>query len=72
MAFTDAMRAEVERVVRAVGEMLEKRLMSPPVNDKRCEHCSLRESCLPPVVAERERSRKAVRGLFSIEVAVGQ
>ena len=34
------------------------------VNDKRCDGCSLKESCLPAVVAEKERGRKAVKLLF--------
>ena len=53
MVFTHDMRAHVEAIVAAVREMLEKRIVPPPVNYKRCEGCSLRESCLPSVVAER-------------------
>ncbi|NJC87972.1 MAG: CRISPR-associated protein Cas4 [Desulfuromonas sp.] len=66
VAFTDAQRAEVEWVTSAVRDMLEQRHTPPPVNDKRCEGCSLKESCLPAVVAEPERSRSALRGLFEI------
>ena len=66
VVFTAAMRQQVENQAGAVGDMLEKRLVPPPVHDKRCEHCSLRESCLPAVVAERERSRRAGRDLFEV------
>ena len=66
VVFTDTMRAEVEQVTTAVRQLLEQQQAPPPVNDKRCEGCSLKESCLPAVVAERERSRKAVRELFAI------
>lgn len=66
IVFTDAMRQQVEEVVLKVVEMLEKRITPPPVNDKRCERCSLRESCLPAVVAGKERNRKAARELFVI------
>jgi CRISPR-associated exonuclease Cas4 len=62
--FTDAMLRQVEEVAAAVREMLERRIVPPPVNDQRCEGCSLKESCLPAVVAEKERGRKAVRDLF--------
>ena len=66
IVFTDAMRDQVERVAAAVLEMVETRITPPPVNDKRCEGCSLRESCLPAVVADKSRSRKAARELFAI------
>ncbi|MDA8412721.1 MAG: CRISPR-associated protein Cas4 [Desulfobacteraceae bacterium] len=66
IAFTDAMRRQVEEVALQVAEMLERRIMPAPVNDKRCEGCSLRESCLPAVVADKARSRKAARELFVI------
>ena len=64
--FTDAMRRQVEEVTSQVSEMLEKRIMPPPVNDKRCEGCSLKESCLPAVVADKGRSRRAARELYVI------
>lgn len=66
VAFTDAMRAEVERVAVAVREMLEKRITPPPVTDKRCEGCSLKESCMPAVVADKVRSHRAAKELFAI------
>ncbi|CAH2030727.1 CRISPR-associated protein Cas4 [Trichlorobacter ammonificans] len=64
--FTDTMREQVKRVTHEVREMLEQRITPPPVNDQRCEHCSLRESCLPDVVADKRRSSKAARELFEI------
>jgi CRISPR-associated exonuclease Cas4 len=66
VVFTEAMRAEVERVAQAVRTMLVERRVPPPVNDKRCDGCSLKESCLPAVIAEKERGRKAARELFKI------
>lgn len=68
IVFTDAMRQRVEEVAAAVSEMLEKRIMPPPVNDKRCEGCSLKESCLPSVVADKGRSRRAARELFEVKL----
>ncbi len=65
--FSDAMREQVERVAQAVREMLEQRITPPPVNDKRCENCSLKESCIPSIVADKVRSRKAARDLFLVE-----
>ena len=68
--FTAAQRAEVERVTSAVRQLLEQQQMPQPVNDKRCEGCSLKESCLPAVVAEQDRSRRAARELFAITDAI--
>ena len=67
VVFTDAMREQVQQVAQAVREMLEQRITPPPVNDKRCENCSLKESCLPGVVADKARGRKAARELFEAE-----
>lgn len=66
IVFSDTMRQQVEEVTAAVGDMLERRILPPPVNDKRCEECSLKESCLPTVVADKGRSRRAARELFVI------
>lgn len=64
IAFTDVMRQQVEEVALKVAGMLKDRITPPPVNDKRCEGCSLKESCLPEVVANKNRSSKAARELF--------
>lgn len=64
VVFTAEMRAEVERVAQMVRKMLESRTVPSPVNDKRCLGCSMKESCLPAVVAEKDKSRKAAWELF--------
>lgn len=64
---TDAMRRQVEEVALKVAEMLEKRIVPSPVNDKRCDGCSLKESCLPAVVADKARNCKAARELFEVK-----
>jgi CRISPR-associated exonuclease Cas4 len=64
VVFTDAMRQRVEEVVAAVHEMVANYRVPPPVNDRRCKDCSLKESCLPHVVGEKARSRKAAIRLF--------
>lgn len=66
IVFTDAMRAHLEEVVAATHEMIANCHLPPPVNDKRCKDCSLKESCLPHVVGEKERGRKAERELWSL------
>lgn len=64
IAFTEAMRAHLEDVVAATHEMIANLKIPEPVNDKRCKDCSLKESCLPHVVGEKKRSRKAAHDLF--------
>jgi len=66
IVFTDAMRRQVVEVTAAVSEMMENRILPPPVNDQRCEACSLRESCLPSVVADKRRNSRASRELFEV------
>jgi CRISPR-associated exonuclease Cas4 len=66
VVFTDSMRHQVKDIALLVAEMLGNRIVPLPVNDKRCEGCSLKESCLPAVVADKARNRKAARELFEI------
>jgi CRISPR-associated exonuclease Cas4 len=66
IVFTEAMRTHLEEVVAATHEMIANCHVPPPVNDKRCKDCSLNESCLPHVVGEKGKSRKAERELFIV------
>ncbi|MBI3921452.1 MAG: CRISPR-associated protein Cas4 [Armatimonadetes bacterium] len=52
--FTPELRALTEKTVADVREMLTKQEVPPPVNDERCEECSLWDACLP----EREHLPK--------------
>jgi CRISPR-associated exonuclease Cas4 len=68
VVFTDALRKQVEAVAASVHELLlGGRPMPSPVNDKRCDKCSLNESCLPRVVAEKVQVRRALQELFTVE-----
>ncbi|MDD2734988.1 MAG: CRISPR-associated protein Cas4 [Desulfuromonadaceae bacterium] len=67
VVFTDTMRQQVEDVASAVVEMLKMRIVPPPVNDKRCDDCSLKESCMPSIVAERQRFNRVAGKLFEKE-----
>jgi CRISPR-associated exonuclease Cas4 len=60
------LRAAVEDAVAQVRALLHGTRLPPPVNDARCDNCSLRESCLPAVVAGVGRLRAARDGLFTI------
>lgn len=67
IALTSAMRQQVVLVTQAVRDMLAQQITPPPVNDKRCEHCSLKDSCMPGVVTEKQRVKRAAQELFEIE-----
>jgi CRISPR-associated exonuclease Cas4 len=62
--FTEALRAEVEMATGKIREMLKAKTLPPPVNDSRCRRCSLKESCMPAVVGERDRASALLRDLF--------
>jgi CRISPR-associated exonuclease Cas4 len=64
--FTAALRARVLDVTQAIRTMLASKQLPPPVNDRRCTHCSLSESCMPTVIDEGRRASAVVRDLFTI------
>jgi CRISPR-associated exonuclease Cas4 len=53
VTLTPELRAAVEATVAAVRQLLESRRLPPPVNDQRCDHCSLKARCVPAVAIER-------------------
>ncbi|MDL1890764.1 CRISPR-associated protein Cas4 [Nitrospirales bacterium NOB] len=69
VVFTSALRRQVEEAVVGTRQVLGSGTLPPPVNDRRCEHCSLRESCMPSVIGEQDRARVLVRGLFEAKGA---
>ncbi len=62
--FSSVLREQVERSVYEVRQMLASEVLPPAVNDARCKHCSLQDSCLPGVVAEGARLKQFARTLF--------
>jgi len=68
VSFDSTLRWAVEESVRAIRQMLASAALGmelpPAVNDARCRHCSLRDSCLPSVVAETRRIRALQTRLF--------
>jgi CRISPR-associated exonuclease Cas4 len=64
--FTPELRARVAEVTQAIRSMLASKHLPPPVNDRRCNHCSLQESCMPAVIDEGRRASAVVRDLFII------
>ena len=66
--FTPGLRARVVEVIKAIRAMLMAKRLPPPVNDHRCTHCSLQESCMPSVIDEGRRASAVVRDLFTIHM----
>jgi CRISPR-associated exonuclease Cas4 len=66
VSFGSGLRARTEEAIRAVRAMLRNRELPPPVNDARCDNCSLRDSCLPGVVSNRAGVRASRRALFIV------
>ena len=66
--FTPGLRARVVEVTEAIRAMLKATRLPPPVNDHRCTHCSLQESCMPSVIDEGRRASAVVRDLFTIHM----
>lgn len=61
-----ALRQRVAETVVAVRQMLATGTLPPAVNDARCQHCSLKESCLPGVVGEAWRLQSLQTTLFRV------
>lgn len=64
--FTAELRKEVEETAHAIQSLLVTGHLPPPINNQRCPECSLKNICLPALVADKARSRKAARELFVI------
>lgn len=67
VVITPALRAEVERLVPLMRDMLARGILPPPVNDARCRHCSLQDACQPQAVAATDRLRRLSAALYAVE-----
>lgn len=67
VVFTETMRNQVEEVASAIHKMMAERFVPPPVNDKRCRDCSLKESCLPEAIHNKTRHHSLAKRLFVVE-----
>ena len=64
--FTSDLRTEVEETVTAIRALLASKRLPPPVNDRRCEKCSLKEACMPQVLEEPSREKRLLVNLFDV------
>lgn len=67
VTFTEPLRRRLTAAVAELRDILGQNRLPPPVNDRRCRHCSLRPSCLPGVVGEAGRVERALRALYQRE-----
>ena len=67
VAFEAPLRQRVVEAVADIRQMLTARRLPPAVNDARCHHCSLKDSCLPSVVGEVARVRALQALLFHVD-----
>jgi CRISPR-associated exonuclease Cas4 len=67
VVFDSNLRQSVESTVMAIRGMLTSETLPPPVNDPRCRHCSLQESCMPSAIAKQDRAVLIMRTLFQAE-----
>lgn len=59
-----ALRLEVESTTAAVRELIGAESLPPPVNDARCQACSLVERCQPQALAAHDAQMKLREQLF--------
>jgi CRISPR-associated exonuclease Cas4 len=63
--FTPVLREKVEQMTQQIRLMLAARTLPPAVNDARCKHCSLLDSCLPSVTNDKKRLQRLASELFA-------
>ena len=64
---TQDLRDKVLDTVNAIRAILDSGQLPPPVNDKRCKECSLKEICQPEAIANRSKYRTLSNQLFEPE-----
>ena len=62
--FTVELRKLVEDTTAAIHNLLDSGCLPPPINNQRCPECSLKNVCLPAVVADKARYSRAAKQLF--------
>ena len=65
VVFTPELRQRVRDAIEAIRQILQSGRLPFPAADKRCNNCSLIESCLPFVMAGQARLSALHRSLFS-------
>ena len=69
VVITAELRRSVAETAGAIRAMLASGQLPPPVNDRRCEQCSLDAICEPTIAAAARRHRTALDSLFDPDAA---
>ncbi len=64
--FAPTLKKRVEEAIAAVRGLLADKKLPPPVHDRRCEKCSLKEACMPQVLEDRSRENRLLARLFDV------
>ena len=64
LAIDGPLRERVRSAIAGIRDLLASGHLPPPVNDRRCPECSLRDLCQPALLAETERMRQLQSTLF--------
>jgi len=63
---SDALREKVNAAIANIRAVLQAGVLPPPVNDKRCDQCSLKEICQPAAVADSAKWRRMAADLYVV------
>ena len=66
VVFDPPLREKVAETVVAIRQMFANTVIPPPVNDARCKHCSLLESCMPSVIVQQDRVVSSHKTLYQV------
>ncbi|MGB7541867.1 MAG: CRISPR-associated protein Cas4 [Burkholderiales bacterium] len=61
------LREKMEATLVGIRSLMREGRLPAPVNDKRCDHCSLRDICQPEAIANQQGLSRAVGTLFDPE-----
>ena len=64
---SDSLRESVIAVIANIRAVLQAGALPPPVNDKRCDQCSLKEICQPQATAESAKRRQMIANMYVVE-----
>lgn len=67
VTITPQLRRLVAQTADTIRAMLAAGRLPPPVNDRRCGQCSMKDICEPAATAAHDRQRAALRSLFETD-----